>query len=390
MTLSRRIAAPVVAVSAVAALFSGVVAPAAGAGVAQVSNTSQAGGQNYPGADIAQARILDGAPADAEEPLWRETVQEKAAEYGADRVREIWTYSPSMDRNIPLVVISPPADMGPRPVLYLLNGGDGGEGRANWVMQTDVVEYYLDKNIHVVIPMEGAFSYYTDWVTEQPQLGGKQNWETYVVKELPRPIEQVLNANGKRAVAGMSMSATTTLIYGQQYPDFYDAIGSYSGCAQTDRDLGRISLDLTLDRAGTNGDAMWGPTGSPNSLRNDALVNASLLGQVDHVYVSNASGTAGRWDVATSPRLADVPDELRFIPMTETILVGGVIEGATNKCTHDLKAKLEAEGINHVDWNFRNTGTHSWGYWQDDMRGSWATYARAFDLENEADSWQYN
>ncbi len=381
MKLSHRIAAPVVAVSAVAALFSGVAAPIAGAGVAHAPSTHAVGAQ--------QATILDDPPADAEEPLWRETVQEKANQYGADRVREIWTHSPSMGRDIPLVVISPPADMGPRPVLYLLNGGDGGEGRANWVMQTDVVEYYLDKNIHVVIPMEGAFSYYTDWVEDQPQLGGKQNWETYMVKELPAPIEKHLGANGKRAVAGMSMSATTTLIYGQQYPDFYDAIGSYSGCAQTDRDLGRISLDITLDRAGTDGNAMWGPTGSPNSLRNDALVNAEKLAGVEHVYISNASGTAGRWDVATSPRLADVPDELRFIPMAETIVVGGVIEGATNKCTHDLKAKLDAQGIHHVDWNFRNTGTHSWGYWQDDMRGSWPTYARAFDIEDEADTWNY-
>ncbi|AIK86861.1 hypothetical protein AR0_02200 [Corynebacterium glutamicum] len=44
--------------------------------------------------------------------------------------------------------------------------------------------------------------------------------------------------------------------------------------------------------------------------------------------------------------------------------------------------QLDHAGI-PADWNLRPTGTHSWGWWQDDLRGSWDTFARSFGLENE-------
>ncbi len=51
---------------------------------------------------------------------------------------------------------------------------------------------------------------------------------------------------------------------------------------------------------------------------------------------------------------------------------GGVIEGMTNACTHDLRAKLNSKGID-ATFNFRNTGTHSWPYWLDDLSDSWVS-----------------
>ena len=44
-------------------------------------------------------------------------------------------------------------------------------------------------------------------------------------------------------------------------------------------------------------------------------------------------------------------------------------------CTHLMKAETDKAGIsqasNNLVYNFRNTGTHQWGYWQDDMFESW-------------------
>ena len=148
-----------------------------------------------------QSVITVGPNNDVPVPRWRDKID-------GERTVEMWATSPAMDnRKVPLFVIK--ATEPNRPVIYMLNGGDGGEGVANWVAQTDIVDFYKDKNVNVVIPMSGAFSYYSDWVSDHQGLGGKQKWETFLTKELPGPLESTLKANGKRAIAGMSMSSIT-------------------------------------------------------------------------------------------------------------------------------------------------------------------------------------
>lgn len=317
--------------------------------------------------DTPRATVTIGEKALDKDPTWRETVKNYPG-----RVKEVWAHSPSMNRDIPLLVITPADNSVPRPILYILNGGDGGEGRANWVAQTDIINFYLDKNVNVVIPMSGKFSYYTDWVGENASLGGKQMWETFMTKELPEPLEKALGANERRAIAGMSMSATTTLLYAEHHPGFYDAIGSYSGCAQTNDGLGEFGAMLTLNRGNATLEQMWGPKGSPNRIYNDALINANKLS--GPMYISNSSGLAGHWDLYASPRTGGDSSNV-----ATQVINGGVIEGVTNVCTHDLKAKLDAAGI-PATWNFRPMGTHSWGYWEDDLRDSWAVFAPALGI----------
>ena len=48
-----------------------------------------------------------------------------------------------------------------------------------------------------------------------------------------------------------------------------------------------------------------------------------------------------------------------------------------SSCTHDLKAKMDSQGMK-ADWNFRNTGTHSWPGWRNDLFTSWATFEHGF------------
>ncbi|AKE40455.1 Surface layer protein A [Corynebacterium kutscheri] len=304
-------------------------------------------------------------------PAWRDKIDN-------ERVVEMWATSPSMNnREIPLVVIKAAHEN--RPTIYLLNGGDGGEGRANWVMQTDVIDFYKEKDVNVIIPMSGKFSYYTDWASENEHLGGRQMWETFLTKELPATIEPMLKANNQRAITGMSMSATTSLLYAQHNPGFYDAVGSFSGCPGSSSPLGVLSIKLTLDRGKATPEQMWGPIGSEAWIYNDALTNAEKL-RGTAVYVSNATGLAGTWDLpGLSPRLQKLDPATASATSAATIIEGGAIEAVTNACTHQLKTKLDSLGI-PADFNLRNTGTHSWGYWQDDLRGSWETFARAWGI----------
>ena len=317
-------------------------------------------------------------PLTDDAPSWRHAV----AAHSDERVDvlEVTAHSPTMGRDVPLVVITPTGDA-PRPTIYLLNGADGGEGSANWIDQSDVLDFYADKNVTVVIPMAGAFSYYTDWLEPAPDLGGVQKWETFLTEELPGPLEDRFHGNGQRAVAGISMSATSSLLLAQHHPGFYRAVGSMSGCAATTTGAGNFGLGLTLQRGGATPEMMWGPVDGPVFREHDALINAERLRGTE-IFLSNGSGLAGPWDLPSSPYLAGQTQQQASESMATTIGVGGAIEAASNSCTHDLKAKLDSLGI-PADVDFTDVGTHTWGYWQDALRSSWPTFARAFNLADD-------
>ncbi|AZA14526.1 alpha/beta hydrolase [Corynebacterium choanae] len=356
MKLTTRLASTLSAAAMIAASFTGIPAANAGTPAASVAGDT-------PRAVVTQGeKELWGW-----QPRWRDIIATNP-----ERLHEVWAYSPSMNRDVPLFVISPRDNSVPRPIVYVLNGGDGGEGNANWVKQTDIVDFYADKDVWVVIPMAGKFSYYTDWVQDSPFLGGKQNWETFMTKELPEPLERALGANGQRAILGMSMSATTTLLYAEHQPGFYDMIGSFSGCAQTSAGAPLEYLRLTLNRGKSTPEMMWGPVGGPTFAYNDALLNAEKL-RGQQMYISAGTGTAGPHDLWSTP-YTQYGDSLQ---VGVHVINGGIIEAAVNRCTHDLKAKLDKAGIG-ADWNLRPVGTHSWGYWQDDLRLSWPVIARSF------------
>ncbi|HAF72292.1 MAG TPA: esterase family protein, partial [Corynebacterium variabile] len=128
-----------------------------------------------------------------DEAGWRQWVyQEDGTRY--NRMEELAVASPSMgNRQIPVVTIRAKENPENAPTVYLLNGADGGTGRANWLQQTSAIEFYGNEvgNVNVVIPMAGAFSYYTDWEQSHPTLdkdgknvGTRQMWETFLTKEL--------------------------------------------------------------------------------------------------------------------------------------------------------------------------------------------------------------
>jgi len=316
----------------------------------------------------------------SDESVWRDAVYDDAGNR-LPNVEELKVHSPAMDRDIPVVTIRAKEDAANAPTIYLLNGADGGTGRANWLQQTSAIEFYGNEvgNVNVVIPMAGAFSYYTDWEQSHPTLdkdgknvGTRQMWETFLTKELPGAMEKnhFKTTSEKRAIIGMSMSASSVLVFGEQNPGFYDAIASYSGCPAT-TGVAELGVDLVVERGDATYEQMWGPRGGEVALRNDAQVNVAKLKDQPNIYVSAGTGLMGEHDVPSGDRLRGNPVG-SITPATE----GGVIEGATNVCTHTFKAAAEKAGVNQIEYNFRNTGTHQWGYWQDDMFGSWPTIAR--------------
>ncbi len=298
--------------------------------------------------------------------------------FGNDpRVLKLQATSPAMNgRAIPLAVI--PAGEANRPTIYLLNGAGGAEQDADWATLSQVVDFYADKKVNVVIPQAGAFSYYTDWVQDPngKYLNGPQKWETFLTKELPGPLEQRLEANNKRAIAGMSMSATSALLLAEHNQGFYDAVGSYAGCAQTAAPMQYEFLRLTVNRGGGQPEQMWGPMGGDYNRYNDAYLNAEKL-RGSELYISAASGLASETDLPEYYLKQGMNPAVVAAGVTQLVVEGGVIEAAVNHCTHNLKAKLDKSGIG-ADYNFRTIGTHSWPGWRQDLEASWGTFWRAF------------
>ncbi|WP_372508350.1 alpha/beta hydrolase [Nocardia amikacinitolerans] len=289
------------------------------------------------------------------------------------RQQTFYVYSEAMRRTIPVRVIRSADPVVPSPTLYLLNGAGGGEDAANWYNQTDIVEFFANKNVNVVTPAEGAFSYYTDWLRDDPVLG-RNRWTTFLTRELPPIIDAVLRTSRVNAIAGVSMSATSALNLAAAEPALYRAVAAYSGCASTSDPAGRAYIELVLARGGGNPENMWGVADNPAWRANDALANAERL-RGKAIYISSGTGLPGEAEALT-PTLTPAQVNAK----TNQMVLGGLIEAATNECTHRFADRLSALGI-PAQVEFRPNGTHTWRYWQDDLHKSWPLLAAALGAE---------
>ncbi|MFD6860664.1 alpha/beta hydrolase [Rhodococcus sp. NPDC060090] len=332
---------------------------------------------------VALPLFFGGATA-AADPVWdtEQPIEAVESENGSyitrieqygDQQLLVYVHSASMNKEILLDVWRPADTSEPRPTLYLLNGAGGGEDSATWRFRTDAIDFFKDKNVNVVSPVGGKWSYYTDWKNEDPVLGVNK-WETFLTKEIPPLIDAALGANGVNAIAGLSSSGTSVLQLAVEGGDLYQGVAAYSGCAQTSDPIGQQFVKVTTETWG-GGDTrnMWGELDDPMWREKDPYLNAEQLRGLE-LYISNGNGLPGPYDTLDGPEIDGEVDVL-----ANQVVVGGVIEAATNYCTHNLKNRLNELDI-PATYNFRDSGSHSWGYWQDDLKDSWPVLQRALGL----------
>lgn len=282
--------------------------------------------------------------------------------------------SESMGRDIPLEVIRPADTSKPAPTLYLLNGAGGGEDSASWQRQADIGTFFQGKQVNVVTPMQGAFTYYTDWQKPDEALHGKNKWETFLTQELPPVIDSALGTTGVNTLAGISTSGTSVFNLALKDPQLYEAVGAYSGCADTATPVGQTYIQIVIAARGSaDVENMWGPVGSEDWIAHDPIINIGKLKGGPKLYVSNASGLPGPHDTLESQGING-----NVSTLANQIIVGGIIEAATNECTHRLFNAVNANGMgDQAFFDFKPAGTHSWGYWRDDLNNSWPMLADA-------------
>lgn len=294
-------------------------------------------------------------------------------------------WSDSMQIEVPNIVQRPANNDNNSPVYYLPNGAGGGEDAATWQAQSNIKEFMGTKNVWSVTPIGGAFSYYTDWIKHDPNVQTRfaretkrpMKFETFLTKELPALFESAYNTRRVRAINSFSMTATSVLSLAQNNPGLYKAVVSLSGCAETSTPAGHEFIRIVTGvRGGANLDNMWGPYPGKGWTDNDPVVNAwKLKDQTPALWIATGNGLPGPHDNLANPRL----QKAGSIGLANQIIVGGIIEAAANYCTANLARRL-AELKIPAHFDFKPYGTHSWGYWEDDLHRSWPMVANALGV----------
>lgn len=281
---------------------------------------------------------------------------------GIEHVNERWdkvsVFSPSMNKVVVNDVYKAAAPGAP--TFYLLPGIDGGDdiagtgiapGAKSWFGMTDIQGFFADKNVNVVSPLGGQFSWYTNWVADP-----SRQYQTYMTQELPPLINEEYNTNGKNAVGGLSATGGTAVDYAVQAPGLYQGVGSYSGFLTPSDNAGQVAL--TLSSGGASADAMWGPQGGPLWVAHDPSKNVEKLRGVAVYVAASASGNPGVVD--------------RLPPNFGPNITGGFIERIVADSTRVFADRAAAAGV-PVTYVVRPDGSHTWGLFESEMQESWNT-----------------
>ncbi|MCW1959194.1 MAG: esterase family protein [Mycobacterium sp.] len=302
----------------------------------------------------------DGTPSPVLPELVAQTNNGVEIQHITDRWDKVSVFSPSMNKLVVNDVYKAPNPGAP--TFYLLPGIDGGDnldpgtnfapGSKSWFGMTDIQGFFADKNVNVVSPLGGQFSWYTNWVND-----ASKQYQTYMTQELPPVINTTYGANGVNAVGGLSSTGGTAIDYAVQAPGVYRAVGSYSGFPAVSDPPAPQQVAATLIGGGASADNMWGPLGGPGWVTHDPAKNVDKLRGVA-IYAAASGGGQGSVD--------------KLMPNSGPNIAGGFIEGVVADSTRKF---AEAAQAAHVPVNYvvRPEGSHTWGLFESEMQESWNT-----------------
>ena len=289
-----------------------------------------------------------------------------------DRQLTMQVYSASMDRVIPLEVI-PPADTSePRPTLYLLNGAGGGEDSRHLAGQ-DRRGRLLRRQERQRRHAHGGRVQLLHRLGEARPGPGRQQVDDVPHQELPPIVDAALGTNGVNSIAGISMAGTSVLSLARR-PRPVRERRRLQRLRETSTDPGRTYVSWSSRAAAaatppTCGGRPTAPAGRPTTPSSTPRSCADI-----DMYVSNGPDCPAPRQPAERPGInGDVGT------LANQMIVGGIIEAATNQCTHAL-----ADRLNELRIPQRSTSGPSarirGGYWQDDLHNSWPMLAASIGL----------
>ncbi len=293
------------------------------------------------------------------------------ATWETDRKVDLTVHSPAMGTDVKVALLlardwfsSPRATF---PTLYLLDGLRARDDQNGWLLETNVADFYRDKDVTVVLPVGGQSSWYTDW--RQPDNGRDYQWETFLTKELPPLLQRDWRATDARGVAGVSMGGTAAFTLAARHPRFYRFAASYSGILSTSSAGMPESIAAAMrDAGGFDANDMYGPPADPAWAGHDPLVLADGL-RGTSLYFSSGNGSAG---------VADQPSD---VPGLSSDLQGTALEVLARATNQAFAVELDKKGV-PAQAVYRPSGTHSWPYWQFENTQAWPQAQAALGVGN--------
>ena len=144
------------------------------------------------------------------------------------KVDTLKVFSPSMDKQISTVVITPEKYSKDKkyPVIYLLHGFSGND--KDWITKVPAIKNYSDAYGFIIVCPDGNFA---SWYFDSPLIQDSQ-YETFVTNELIGYIDlnykTIANKEG-RAITGLSMGGHGAFYLAFKHQELYNIAGSMSG-----------------------------------------------------------------------------------------------------------------------------------------------------------------
>jgi diacylglycerol O-acyltransferase/trehalose O-mycolyltransferase len=238
------------------------------------------------------------------------------------------------------------------PGVYLLDGLRAQEDFSGWDINTAAFEWYLDSGLSVIMPVGGQSSFYSDWY--KPACGkagcSTYKWETFLTSELPAYLAANRGVNPNRnAAVGLSMAGSAAMTLAIYYPQQFQYAASLSGFLNLSEGWWPMLVGLSMgDAGGYKSEDMWGPSSDPAWKRNDPMVNIDKL-------VANGTRV---WVFCGNGKPADINGQVEGDNFNAKFL-----ESFTLRTNETFQEQYLAAGGRNGVFNFPQAGTHSWGYW---------------------------
>ncbi len=308
----------------------------------------------------AAVLLLVAAPARASTPLH----VEKAKKLDG-RLTELTMRTPALDFPVAVRILLPAhyrrKPHRRYPVLYLLHGSF--DTAASWTDKGDAERITANRRLIVVMPAAAGTGNAGGWASDWRNEGhfGPPRWETFTIGQLIPWVDSHLRTRPHRkarAIAGLSMGGFSAMSYAARHPDLFAWASSFSGAVDTNyAPVWPVIEAETLADGGSTPDAIWGVR-SLNQIfwrgHNPWDLARNLAGMKLSIHTGN--GSPGPYDGG-----------------------GGLdpIEYGVHEMSRSLHRRLLALGIPHA-YDDYGPGTHSWPYWQRDLREDLPRIMRTF------------
>lgn len=249
------------------------------------------------------------------------------------------------------------ANNGSGKAVYLLDGIRATDDVSGWEHETNAA-WLSDHGLNVVEPVGGQSSFYADWYSPSNTNGQPYTykWETFLTQNLPTFLAgQGIDRSGN-AIVGLSMGGNAALALAAHHRNQFSFAGSLSGYLNLSAPGMPTAIRMAMLDAGRyNSDNMFGPPSDPAWQRHDPTVLAPQLSGLP-MWIYSAAGVPGPHDMPKSA--TDVVNTANAMGLEALALAQA----------RSFQEELSAiGGDKNVHYEFPLQGTHSWGYWQDQL-----------------------